>query len=272
MHFYVSFLTIITTLFSITTGLHAMDVDDADLTKNLSGATERSLLTSHRHDSPCIARSNSDFLRIEKNLISDVNDLQFWGIGLFKSHDIFGNGICRLTASKWSHIGVILKSKSHQTKYIFESTGNPSDILKGIKPQVQIHAWDEQVSAYNGNVAMRKFLFNQGKPDAISVKDYVLKNLGKPYEKDIWRLLHSLQQDNLVEDNTSMFCSELVGEMTLALKMRNDANVSENFVPRHFGDSISQPHFGGLYGGAFDAIKVVKLTEEHLYDNCCALF
>ncbi|MBX9976813.1 MAG: hypothetical protein K2X98_00990 [Alphaproteobacteria bacterium] len=266
------FLSMITLYISLGTSLDAMDHDDLDSTKNSSGTNERSLLVAHHHDSPAIARSNSHFLRLEKSLIDDVDDLQFWGIGLFKSHDIFGNGICRLTASKWSHIGVILKSKAHQTKYIFESTGNPSDILKGIKPQVQIHPWDEQVSAYNGNVATRKFRFQQNKPDSTNVKDYVLKNLGKPYEKDIWRLLKSLQEDNLVEDNTSMFCSELVGEMTLALKMRSDANVSENFVPRHFGDPISQPHFAGLYGGMFDPIKVVKLTEEHLYDNCCVLF
>lgn len=234
-----------------------------------NGSIEDISLSSHRKAvsiPPSTAQDQEEYLHLQKQMILD-EELQFWGVGLFKSQDIFGKGICTLTGSNWSHVGAVLMGKSG-TCYSYESTGDPEQLLeKGILPQVQIQPFLDVVENYKGNVAKRQFIFKKDKPDPTTVKHYVLENLGKPYEKDLTHLIKAIHGMNTVEDNTSVFCSEEVARFMRALKIRNDNNSSENFVPRHFGDIISQPVFDGDCGGCLGEIEILKEIKEK--NACC---
>ncbi len=211
------------------------------------------------------------FIKNQKDMINKEEGLDFIGVGLFRGKDPFSDLICLGSASRWSHVGAIVKGTTSQKEYVYETTGAPSEIAEGILPEARITLLDDVVKNYSGNVAKREFVFSDKKPDSKTGKDYVLKNIGKPYEKDLSALVKALRDSNTGCDVKSTFCSEEVILLMEYLDIRKKDNESEeNFLPRNFGDLLSQPPFVGTYGGSFSSsIDILKQVEdEDTYISC----
>lgn len=205
------------------------------------------------------------FLKQEEELIKD-RSLTLWGVGLFSSADFIGAAIRTLTASNWSHCGLILIDEKDQTRFCFESTGAASQIFQGVVPQVQISLWNDTAKSYNGSVAERQFIFKDKQPESAEVVQYVKKYLGTTYQRDLSVLIESLRSENIDKDPTldGLFCSEMVAHMLMKMGYLDKSfKVADNYVPRNFS---SVDYLPWLNGASLTKEKNVKKVT-----SCCTL-
>jgi len=205
------------------------------------------------------------FLKQEEELIKD-RPLTLWGVGLFSSADLVGAVIRTLTASNWSHCGLILMDEKDQTRFCFESTGAASQIFQGIVPQVQISLWDDTAKNYNGSVAERQFIFKDQQPESADIVQYVRKYLGTTYQRDLSVLIESIRSENTDKDTTldGLFCSEMVAHMLMKLGYldKNFKGV-DNYVPRNFSSVDYLPWWNGA--------SLTKEKNVKKVSSCCIL-
>lgn len=207
----------------------------------------------------------SEFEKVERELIKGKN-FQLWGIGLFAGNDPFSFIIREATSSDWSHCALILKDQFDQ-KYCFESTGSLEGILDGVKPQVQIHKWEDTVKSYNGDISTRQFIFDDNTQISTDMLNhYVSSRIATPYEKDLTSLIKALKRENNSEDVSSMFCSELVADCLGTLGcLDKKGRLSDNFMPKDF----SQKENIFLVGMKFD--KEVPVVKKKRLCGCCII-
>ena len=155
------------------------------------------------------AKNHSEFLAMEQEMIAGKK-FDLWGVALFSGSDLVSSIIKKVTHSKTSHIGILLKDELGEI-YCMEATGSASQILKQhMAPRVQIDVFETVLNNYGGGVSTRQFIFEEGKrPDVQKVTDLVNKYLDAPYEKSFSSLLKSPSRSNKKEDTSSLFCSEL---------------------------------------------------------------
>lgn len=205
--------------------------------------------------------STTSFADAEREIMKS-RTFSLAGVALFKGKDPFSKAILKLTASPWSHVGLIVADQDGQ-RYCFESTGSATDILKRhVLPQVQIHRWEEVISGYDGGVAARWFKFSEAAaPDLTS---FVQENLGKPYEQSLSTLFACITRKNRTDDLTSVFCSELVAEALIGCNILPKASErkAQNYLPRDFAEREFLP----LNGAALSVEYVLK--EPKTFCGC----
>lgn len=188
---------------------------------------------------------NSTSARQGRELIAN-RELNIWGLALFLSDDPIGVFIKKQTNADWSHCGTILQDEKDQSLYCFESTGSASDVLRGIMPHVQIHTWQEVWENYNGKVAYRRLVFEGKAPTTEEVLEYVDKNLGRPYEKNIQSLINVINRNNKAEALDSLFCSEMVADFIIKLGYLDPSQrLAGNYLPKDFSDKEFLPWING---------------------------
>lgn len=211
----------------------------------------------------------SAFLQSELLAIKDKS-FNIWGVGLFSGGDPFSKSIQVMTGSKWSHVAAILTDQSGN-KYCFESTGSATQVLKRIRPQVQISLWTDTVTNYSGSVASRQFAFAPtAQPRSETVTDFVHKYLGAVYEENVTTLFKSLARANTTENSQSLFCSELTALMLQEFGYLSadtpDARLAENYLPRDF----SSKEFLSFNLGATLSAEFLE-KEEQSSCGCCTV-
>ncbi len=206
-----------------------------------------------------------DILQEQYSLIEGA-DLALWGIGLFAGTDIVSKFIRKATGSEWSHVGLILKDQKDQL-YCFESTGSASDILKkGMLPQVQIHKWEDVVSAYSGGVAYRQITFiNKQEDESRKLTQMVKDLIGTPYERDLSTLINCIERKNTKESPSSLFCSEMAADIMMDLGYLSKERVSSNYMPKDFSSKEYIP----LQGIKLETEIMVKHLRKS--QGCCIL-
>lgn len=204
------------------------------------------------------------FLESQRKLI-DGRQLTVQGIAVFSANDLVGAAIRTLTASSWSHVGLILEDELDNSLFCFESTGAASQILQGIAPQVQISSWQDVVADYDGRVAKRQFNFGEKKPKWQDVVKYVQGNLGKPYETNLESLIMAIRGDNKENDVSSVFCSEMVADCLITLGYLDSEKLSSNYVP---GDFSSKRILSLINGASLGKEIMVKGKAE---GSCCVI-
>jgi hypothetical protein len=223
------------------------------------------------------------FVQEELRLIQD-KEFTLWGIGLFAGSDVVSAGIRKLTGSYVSHCALIL-SDQYKQRYCFESTGSANDILyRHILPQVQIHLWEDLVNNYSGGIWSREFTFAEGKePNTKRLSKYVKKNVGKPYEKDLSKLIeavtknkgqkakkHLFAKKKYAWENdptASIFCSELVADCLIKLHILRPDRQPENYLPRDFTTEWVLHLEDGI---TLSEEKLIKAPANS--SSCCMLF
>lgn len=169
------------------------------------------------------------------------------GILLFKAADIVGCFIRLFTASNYSHVGLLLKDINDGSYYCFESTGAAGQILEGNLPQVQITRLKEILENYDGRVVKRNIIFSKNiEPNPDDIRLYIKRYLGKSYEQNIKELLNAIRGDNVKEDLSTVFCSELVADCLMTLGyLDKEKRLSNNYLPRHFSSKDFLPLLKG---------------------------
>lgn len=207
------------------------------------------------------SKEQAEFVQKQREMI-EGKGLKLWGIGLFSGTDPFAYGIKLATASRWSHVAVVLIDENKQ-KYCYESNGSLSQLLKRIRPEVQIHKWEEVVSNYSGQIATRKFRFSDSsRNEPHAIQQFVYKRLGTPYEKDLEDLVLAVFRENKEEKLTSVFCSEEAAHILMEFKYLANDRLDANYIPRDF----SQQEFIPLVDCRLGKEKLVKKPGV---SKCC---
>ena len=175
------------------------------------------------------------FLKREQEMIKDC-DLTLHSVLLFDGDDIISDTIQGFSHGSYSHIGLGLLDTKTQKKFVFESKGSATQILRLIKPQVQIDLYDNVVPTYGGIVAERMFNFDAGhEPDVDKVLQSVNKYLGVSYEQHPLELIEACSRSNDCSNSSSMFCSELVAQVLQDHGYMDKSIYPNNYIPRDFG-------------------------------------
>lgn len=154
-----------------------------------------------------------------------------------------------LTASKWSHVGMIICDRIYDHVLVWESTtlSNLIDIdtdsyVKG----VQVVPLSLRLSTYISDVGVRP-LTSALETDQIGSLMRLRKTFtGRPYEENFLELICSAYDGpggENTEDLQSLFCSELVAEAYQRIGFLDEEKPSNEYTPADFAED---PVFGGF--------------------------
>ena len=172
----------------------------------------------------------------------DIRDnLKTGDIVLFSGMGRISDLIKFFSGSKWSHIGLVVKSDDIDMVLLWESTSlnSVNDIESGTaKNGVQLVALSERIAKYDGEISVRHFQSEITQDMRNALKQFRKESKNKPYEKSRLELAFSLIDvgwfTNNEEDFSSMFCSELVAEALEKMGIMNGDLPANEFIPKDF--------------------------------------
>ncbi len=191
-------------------------------------------------------------IKIYKNI---RKKLKTGDLVLFSGKQITSTMIKLFTASKYSHVGMVLNLREYDYLTIWQSTNsnyNTKDLEFGkLRKGVQLVPLSAYVEKYNGEVCVRRLKKNGSltitKKNGFS-KDSIDKLMklrrelsGKEYEKNIIELIKAAYDGPFGhnnEDLSSIFCSELVAEAYQSLGLlKEEDKPSNEYTPADFSES-----------------------------------
>lgn len=189
------------------------------------------------------------------------DDLHIGDLVLFSGKGNISDGIKFFTASKWSHIGVVVKIEEWDSILLWESTtlSNIADAIDGKSKQgVQTVALSDRIDTYDGDVAIRMLVVNRTPQMIQSMKDFRKEVKNRPYEQNRMELVKAAY-DNIFganeEDLSSLFCSELVAELYQRMGLLSDDLPSNEYTPADFSEKKNLQLLRGVLG---DEILLTK--------------
>ena len=184
----------------------------------------------------------------------DTGDILLYsGTGPFSKLIKFG------TMSKWSHVGMVVKSHELGVVLVYQSTtiDKVKDYIDGeLKNGVQINLLSDSLKHYKGDVAVRRLQDYERTPEvlkALNVLRDEFKN--RPYEEDKMELIRAAYDGCFGEnapDVSTLFCSELVAECLKVMGGGDCTIPSNEFTPEDFA-KIKE--FGGIKIGDIEYLK-----------------
>lgn len=191
--------------------------------------------------------------------------LYIYAILLFSGTDYVSQVIQDITGSEYSHVGLLLKDRETDQSYVFESTGSFSQIAMEYQfPQVQIHRLETVIAAYPGKIVQRVILNRNAD---LNVEPYITPLLGTSYERHIAELLRALARDNTKENETSLFCSELVAKTLRDHGLLILNRLTNNYMPKDFSEKEDQDLKGLILGPEIQLNRGDKPVR-----TCCVLY
>ena len=148
------------------------------------------------------------------------------------------------TASKWSHVGMVVVLPEFDFVLLWESTTLSSlrDIVSGkARKGVQLVALSERLRTYDGTAAVCTLKgAHLAAGDMRALAHFRREVRGRPYEQSKLELLFSVFRRwcGLGEDLSSLFCSELVGEAYQRMGLLPPGVPSNSYTPADFGRAI----------------------------------
>jgi hypothetical protein len=168
--------------------------------------------------------------------------LQSGDIVLFSGKGGLSTGIKWFTASRWSHLGMVVRPLDFDVVLLWEASPitDIKDIQSGkIHKGVRLVALSERIQTYEGEVAIR-LLEVQRNPKMLEALNRLRRELkNRPFEKDVIELLKSAWDGPLgdnVADLSSLFCSELVAEAYQQMGLLSRRKPSNEYTPRDFSE------------------------------------
>jgi hypothetical protein len=168
--------------------------------------------------------------------------LQSGDIVLFSGKGGLSTGIKWFTASRWSHLGMVVRPVEFDVVLLWEASPitDIKDIQSGkIHKGVRLVALSERIQTYEGEVAIR-LLDVEREPKMIDALNELRRELkSRPFEKDVIELLKSAWDGPLgqnIADLSSLFCSELVAEAYQQMELLSRHKPSNEYTPRDFSE------------------------------------
>jgi hypothetical protein len=184
--------------------------------------------------------------------------LYIYGILLFSGRDPVSELIKTVTASQYSHCALALRDDKTLKEYVFESTGSFHQLVwQHVRPQVQLNSLSGTIDAYDGKVVVRTIRNIRYR----DVSDYIKPLIGIPYERSIGELIEALERGNKTENDTSMFCSELVAKTLIDNGYLLPGRLPNNYMPKDF--SAAENNCPGLL------LRPEKVLRGD--DSCCCI-
>lgn len=137
---------------------------------------------------------------------------------LFSGEGHISNIIKWYTKSKWSHVGMVIKSIEWDMLLLWESTtlSKIKDIQSGkAKQGVQLVPLSGRIKAYEGEVGVRLLNIERTSEMLCSLKDLRRELKGRPYEEnklELFKSAYDFVGGHNEEDLSSVFCSESFAE------------------------------------------------------------
>lgn len=184
-------------------------------------------------------------MKKSKNLVTtdSTPKLKTGDIVLFSGHGPISTGIKIGTASRWSHVGMIVRIADFDMVAVWESTtlktvkDSKSTYVKG----VQLNQLRERIIQYNGDIAIRRLEGIEFSSEDLKKLSELRRELtGRPYEKnklDLIKAAYDGPGGANKEDLSSIFCSELVAEAYQTLGLLPETLASSEFVPADFSEA-----------------------------------
>lgn len=188
------------------------------------------------------------------------DQLKTGDIILFSGNSGVSKFIRFFSASRWSHVGMVVRIDDWDAILLWESTSlsGVKDAMDKIpKKGVQTVYLSQRVETYNGDLALRplnKPITDTMKQALVSLRKK-LKN--RPYEKSKVELAKSLIDMGFLSENeedlSSVFCSELVAEALQEMNVIPQTTPSNEYTPKDFEeygkidkDCLSSYNYGPL--------------------------
>ena len=173
--------------------------------------------------------------------IRDV--LKTGDIVLFSGQGGISTAIKVFSKSKWSHIGIVVKSKELNTVFLLESTtlNNVTDVeTQSYKKGVQIVDLSTRVEKFDGSISV-KLLNKELSEDQLKIINLFREEIkNRPYERSEAELIKSLVDIGKFTENekdlSSIFCSELVAEALMRVSVIKSDLPSNEYIPKDFSD------------------------------------
>jgi hypothetical protein len=172
------------------------------------------------------------------------DNLQTGDIVLFDGRGFISRLIQIGSGSRWSHVGMIIRTRDLDLVLVWESTGlsKSRDVRDGtVKKGVQLVTLSSRIETVKGSIAVRHYdgIFTDEQLEVFAEFRKDMRDL--PYERNLLELILSLFDFSWLRPNkpslSSVFCSELVAEALKRLDMMTDEHPSNEFVPADFGDN-----------------------------------
>ena len=148
------------------------------------------------------------------------------------------------TASRWSHVGMVLVLQQHDVVLLWESTTLSSlpGIVSGRATKgVQLVALSERLRTYGGGAAVchLKGVALEGKAMRALTR-FRREVRGRPYEQSKLQLIVSVFRRwcGFGEDLSSLFCSELVAEAYQRMGLLHPDVPSNSYTPADFAEGF----------------------------------
>jgi len=161
--------------------------------------------------------------------------------------------------SKWSHVGMVVRSNELGVVLVYQSTtiDKVKDYLDGeLKNGVQINQLSESIATYSGDVAVRRLQDYERTPEVLQALNSLrIEYRDRPYEADKMELIKAAYDGAFgknIPDVSTLFCSELVAECLKVMGGHDCAIPSNEFTPEDFA-KIKE--FGGIKIGDIEYLK-----------------
>lgn len=146
-------------------------------------------------------------------------------------------------ASKWSHVGVIIRSPDPDMVLLWEAIGSG----------VQLISFSEKLRSYKGKIALRRLVLDRSDDDFHGVFVQARRELGgRPYEKSTWQWIKAAWDavgGKNVRDLSSIFCSELVAEIYYRWGLLPEDPPSNEYEPADFDGVVDDMLLSGRFEG-----------------------
>ncbi len=167
--------------------------------------------------------------------------LQTGDVVLFSGKGGISAGIKWATASRWSHVGMVLCMPEYDFVALWESTtlSGLTDLdTKEPRKGVQLVPLSARLASYDGEVAVRQLtgvtLSGEDMQELMSLRREVS---GRPYEASEMELIRAAYDGPFgrnKEDLSSLFCSELVAEAYQRMGLLSGKKASNEYTPADF--------------------------------------
>ena len=189
--------------------------------------------------------------------LKDLPPLKTGDLLLFSGKGNIPRVIKAVTLNRWSHVGIVISTPESSEPLLYESTH--CNKLKcrytGVHHSgVQLFSFNDRYEMYPGKVAVRQLQgLELNETDYSAIKNTMELLKGKHFEVSKRQLLKAAYDGPMGQnerDLSTVFCSELVAEVLMALAML-DANdgPSNEYVPADFASKklhVLRGHYGPL--------------------------
>lgn len=161
---------------------------------------------------------------------------------LFSGKGVISTAIKWATHSRWSHVGMVVKTTKYDIILSWESTTltNVKDVESGtIKSGVMLLPLSHRISTYNGEIGIRPLREPLAKQDhrILECMRHEVRDI--PYEKDMIEFVKAAYDGPFgmnTEDLRSIFCSELIAEFFIRIERLSKKLPSNEYTQEDFAN------------------------------------